>query len=443
MTERRHLPAEIVGAQYALGITAPEMPAVGDQGSAMTSSTPVGPDADRLFEEIVSADHVDIVGVLPWQCAARLIEITRERLKEARQVVDPAQVRYFTCSRAQIAVYRHSDVLGTLVQRWLAGITGVRNWIAPRDSTGHDRADHLLYEFQDIYFDCIVHTVHGTEHSVAAFNQLPLLRTTTAEKNSDETALLITRMPEDQVQKFRTYIDALAEQSTALVSRVVLCRRPHDTLPGQVEGQEFRPLVSHLAPYDSRHPVGAVVPVSVIAVCASTAHGPAVLLKRRTKWNSREDFGTISLVSERILEEDFAEALAKPLGRDDSRALDELWLRIGSPDVFEIPERVFRRAAQRELFMSCGLDVQDSRLELRGTCFLDREGEETFLGFYVYIVHLARSTSFDELAHALAWNPDLELVLVANLYDANYRHRLNRLLRRRDTWLREHVFANE
>jgi hypothetical protein len=55
-------------------------------------------------------------------------------------------------------------------------------------------------------------------------------------------------------------------------------------------------------------------------------------------------------------------------------------------------------------------------------------------------LQLARSAAFDELTHAMAWNSDLELVPVSRLYDAANRPRLNRLLRRRDSWLREQVF---
>jgi hypothetical protein len=439
MSEDRHVPAEVIGAQLDLGVNSRAAVSGGAQQRVIAAYSPVGPDADRIFDDIVSADSVDIVGILPWQCAARLKDIAARRIQARQHIVDPAHVRYFTPARSQIAVYRHSGALGSLAQRWLAGITGVRNWLAPR-GTSHAGAGRLLHEFEDIYLDCLVHVTHGSRHQVTAFNQLPLIRTARHDQGAEETSLLITLMPEGQVRRFQGYLDSLARQSKELVSRVVLCEAANASEPAREQGREFQPRISCLRRYDAPRVPGSVVPVAVIAVCAPTAHGPAVLLKRRTEWNSREDFGTLSLVSERVLEEDFPEIISDSLSDNDDRALDELWLRIGSPRDFEVPEQVFRRAAQRELFMSCGLDISGDRLELHGTCLLDREGEDTFLGFYVYTVQLARSAAFDELTHAMAWNSDLELVPVSRLYDAANRPRLNRLLRRRDSWLREQVF---
>jgi hypothetical protein len=174
---------------------------------------------------------------------------------------------------------------------------------------------------------------------------------------------------------------------------------------------------------------------------APTPHGQAVLLKRRTQWNSREDFDTLSLVSERLLEEDFPEALAAPLSPRDDKAIDELWLRVGRPRPFIIPEEVFRHAAQRELFMSCGLDIASNRMTFQGSCLLDREGTDEHIGFFVYTVELQRSSTRDEVGHALAWSQDLELVPVPDLYSPAYLPKLNRLLRRRDNWLRRNVFV--
>jgi hypothetical protein len=173
-------------------------------------------------------------------------------------------------------------------------------------------------------------------------------------------------------------------------------------------------------------------------VTAKTASGPSVVLKLRTEANSRDDFGTLSLLSERVLLEDLKPAV--PVEPDREHALDALWVAAGQPDTFEIPQDSFRRAAQRELFLSCGLDVAADRFSLRTTFLLDREGEDTYLGFYVFVLDLNRGAPIDELDHARRWNRDLRVVPFRELYGRAYRDKLNRLLRRREGWLREHVF---
>jgi len=441
MSEPERPAAEVRGAYLALNGTAMNTLGFPQQGSAVTVHSPIGRDADQILEEIAAAEKVDIVGTLPWQCAARLMEITARRQLAGERVIQPSDVRYFTPARNRITIYRNADTLGTLVQRWIAGVSGVRNWLRPLRATD-PVTGHLLYEFNDVYLDCLIHTWADGKHQVTAFNQLPRMKTIPNDSETPETTLLITRMPEDQVRLFGVYLDSLAAEARPLVSREMLCRLDTSETDPAPEGAEFRPLISTLAPYDSLRPPHTVVPVTVVVILAPTAHGMSVILKRRARWNSREDFDTLSLISERILEEDFPGSMSNPLNPDIDRAMDELWMRAGSPTTFEIPTSAFLRAAQRELFMSCGLDIPDSRLKLHGTCLLDREGENSYLGFYVYSVQLNRSAEFDELAHALVWNPDLEIVRVRELYSDEYRPRLNRLLRRRDSWLQREVFNN-
>jgi hypothetical protein len=438
MTDPDGLPAEVRGAQQALGTGRSRVPPQGP--SPITVSVPVGPGVDQLFEDILSADKVDILGIMPWQCAARLIDISARRQHANQPVIKAKDVRYFTPARDHIAVDQHSDVLGSLVQRWVAGITGIRNWLIPRRE---DRATRqpVIYEFNEPYFGCVVHTVRDGRHTGTVFSQLPRITTRISGDEVPDTTLLYSHMPDDQVQLFRRYLDGRARQAVPLVSRDLICRRVEST-PGSVRtGTEFTPYISHLIPYERALPADSVTPVAVVAVCAPTAQGDAVLLKQRARWNARDDFDSLSLVSERIREVDIVPGLRRPLDRDDSRAVEDLWLQAGKPEDFVIGDGAFLRAAQRELYMSCGLDVETSRLSFRGSCLLNREGESTYLGFYVYRIDLARSAEFDELAHAEAWNPDLRRILLKDLYRAGYRDRLNRLLSRREAWLQQAVFA--
>jgi hypothetical protein len=272
------------------------------------------------------------------------------------------------------------------------------------------------------------------------FSQLPRITTPATRDEKADTTLLYSHMPDDQVQLFLRYLDGLARQAVPLISRNLICRQQEGGQGNLPTGDEFTPYLSRLIPYDKALSADSVTPVTVVAVCAPTAHGDAVLLKHRARWNARDDFDSLSLVSERIREVDLG--LPRALDRDDRRALEDLWLQSGMPVPFVIDSSAFLRAAQRELYMSCGLDVEESRLSFRGSCLLDREGESTYLGFYVYRIDLARSAGFDELAHAEAWNPDLRRILLRDLYSTSNRNRLNRLLRRRETWLQQAVFSS-
>jgi len=430
---------EVIAARLALAAVGPgDADAVVDVSQVIADSS-IGSATDYLLEEMALADSLEIVGVLPWQCASLLMEISAKQLDAHRETVQASNVRYFTPARDCIAVYRNSEVLGPLVQRWIAGITGLRNWLLPRRSGGR-HSDNVLYEFPDLYLDCLAHVVKAGHSKVISFTRLPSAGAIDDQREVNESPLIITQLPQYQADQARAHLEVLAATAKPLVSREVICQAG-TSLENRAEGDEFVPVMSTLNRYDHDRPPRSVIPVSVIVMLAPTAQGQSVLLNRRTKWNSREDFDTLSLVSERLLEEDFAEALAPPLSSNGPKAIDELWLRIGRPSPFVVPEDAFRHAAQRELFMSCGLDIAASRFELRGTCLLDREDTDEYIGFYVYTLALQRSSGPDEVGHAMAWNADLELVPVSELYSHPYLPQLNRLLRRRDGWLRRNVLV--
>ncbi len=433
------LPAEVQAARRALGGVEPR-PERALNASAITAQTRITPAIDELLTAILSADQVDIVGVLPWQCARRLVELEAQRVSENKHVIQPTAVRYFTPAAERISLYRHSGIMGVLVQRWIAGVTGLRNWLRPRmeDSDTHEALS--IFEFDDVYLDCLISTGRGNAQAITILTRLPVLRPLESQDQDDEATLVVTRMPSEQVEIYQQYIKRLEAQASLMTTRQILCR-PDDRLTADLRpGSEFRPIILQLYPHRKIRPENTVSPGAIVAVCALTAHGWAVVLKRRNRRNSVEDFDTLSLISERVLDEDLPSPLAGPLCADHGAALDDLWLRAGQPSTFEIPEQAFRHAAQRELFLSCGLDVPDSRLQLRGTCLVERESENRYLGFFVYRLDLIRSPGFDELAHVRDWNPDLAVILIDQLHEPETRKHLNRLLRVRGSWLHDAVF---
>ncbi|HWE91017.1 MAG TPA: hypothetical protein VG317_16275 [Pseudonocardiaceae bacterium] len=441
MSEKDELPAEVRAARRAVGKLGQQgEPASAVVASAVTSTPPISRVVDDLFDEILSADQVDIVGVLPWQCASRLIELANQRRVDGQRVINPAAVRYFTPASDRITVYRHPGTIGTLVQRWEAGITGLRNWLRSSRTSSDEPEPPSVYEFDDIYLGCLICAVRRNQPTMAMLSLLPSVSVTETEGSAGESALILTRMSDEQIPVFREYLRKLESRARPMTPRQILCRLDQETTSGVEPGSEFRPVVARLHPKYTSSPPNTVSATAVVAVCAPTARGTEVVLKLRTPRNAMDDLDKLSLISERVVTEDLLAPLGGPLDVDHGRALDDLWLRAGQPNPFEIPESAFRHTAQRELFLTCGLDVPDERLELRGTCLLEREGENRFLGFYVYRLDLNR-TPADEYSHAMKWNSDLRPMLLDELYQPANRSRLNRLLRLREAWLREAVFG--
>jgi hypothetical protein len=434
----QEIPAEVRAAQRALGRSA--VPAEAPTPPAATS-TPTSRTAtvDHVLMRILKADQVDIIGVFPSQCASRLMELQAE-LGIRANTASP-KVRYFTPSNSRMALYRDKENLGPIVRNWVAGINEIRNWVRPEQPIRGAESRLRIYQFNDIYLDCIVATQTGNSLAVTLISLPPELY---AAGSSDEPAaadLFVAEMPEDQVSQFVRYRDRLLSHAYLMVTRHILCRAENSLRKESSPGDEFEPIILKLHPHRTPTPEGAVSIGSLIAVCCSTARGDAILLKERTSRNSYDDLGKLSLLSERVLAEDMSDPISGALDPSDDRALEQLWLRSGRPAEFEVPELAFRRAAQRELFLSCGLDVPAERLKRRGACLVEREAENTYLGLYIYRLDLLRDASFDELAYAQAWDSDLKLVLMRDLYDPEMRAQLNRLLRSREGWLRKAVFA--
>jgi hypothetical protein len=432
------IPAEVRAAQRALGRS---MTLKESQTPPAVTSTPASITAavDHALMQVLMADQVDIIGIFPSQCASRLIALQAELGTQA----NPAslKVRYFTLSNSRIALYRDKENLGPVVRNWVAGLNEIRNWLRPCGPGPSADSRLQIYQFNDIYLDCIVAAQTGDSLTVTLISLPPEIYTASPSDQPDTADLFIAQMPEDQVSQFVRYRDRLLSHAYLMVTRHILCRAEDNLGRESRAGDEFKPIILKLHPHRTPTPEGAVSIGSLIAVCCNTARGDAILLKERTSRNSYDDLGKLSLLSERVLAEDMSDAVSGPLDPSDDRALEQLWLRSGRPTEFEVPELAFRRAAQRELFLSCGLDVPAERLKLRGACLVERETENTYLGLYIYRLDLLRDVNFDELAYAQAWDSDLELVLMRELYDSGTRSRLNRLLRGREGWLRQSVFV--
>lgn len=431
MSDSRDAP-EVRAANRALG--RPDQPPAIPISRTVPLQGSNSDEVDRILAGLLTSEQVDIIGVLPSHCSIRLVQLFDELRSREPHASLPARVRYFTPARERVMLYRQPGVLGTLVQRWISGVTGLRNWLAPRtaDPNASDRL--TIYEFNDLYLDCIVYARSGSDESAAIISQLPIVAPPESPVSMVAPELVVSRMSAEQVRDLHSYLSNLEDHAIELTPRQIRCAMDSSM---QV-GDEFTPAIRRIAPYGRLAP-DDVEPISVVAVCVRTPAGPSVILKQRNEHNSRDDFSTLSLISERVLLEDLVDPTLGPLA-DLEDALDDLWIRSGQPEEFSLPEKSFRNAAQRELFLSCGLDVHTSRLELVGSTILDREQETTYLGFFIYKLDLMRNDEVDELKQARSWNTALTVVPARDLFGRTYRPRLNRLLRRKEDWLRRTIF---
>jgi hypothetical protein len=393
---------------------------------------------EGLAEEFLEADEVTVIGVLPAQFTEILVALDG---KATRRV---ASVKYFTPHSSRILAYRQAGVLGTLVQRWISGITKLRNWLAPRvleGSAGADPGNKVLeiYEFDDLFLDCVLIFTRQESSRSAILTQLPLLTDEMSEAPVSIAVTVVSRLSEADEAIPRDYLLRLINQSRPLAPRQVRCK---SDASGTGPGNEFHPVIARLGPYGQVR-ANEVEPIAVVGVLAPGPVGDLVVLKHRTQANARDDFESLSMISERVLADDIGSFanVAEPLFAQNT--LDDLWIRLGKPSPFLIDLDAFRKAAQRELFLSCGLDVVDSRLEYLGSCLVDREDQTTRLGFYVFRLVLDRGLTLDELEKALSWNPELVAIPTKDIYSDQHRSRLNRLLRSREAWLTNVLFPGD
>lgn len=339
-----------------------------------------------------------------------------------------------------------------MIQRWSTGLVCFRNW-----SAQHGGGEVLV--FDDLRLDCIVVCrPEAGDPRIILLSLLPQAGMPSAPQRVPQESLILTEV-HDTVDLVLDRVEALRAASTPLVARRLVCVHggigpaPLPVMADRLP-HEFVPVLEDLRPYVSpRQPTDAV-PVAIIALCANSARGPGVLLKHRTVSNAPDDFETLSLFSEQVMEQDLALAVDAPVPRNlvDDEVLDHWWKALGNPSRIEIPHEAFVAAAQREAFLSSGLDIANDRFVYCGSILVEREHHGGLLAFYAFRVVLRRDHEVDELRRALAWSNDLRFVLRSELYppdrapgdppaDEPDRPRLNRLLRRRPEWVSSVLLA--
>ncbi|WP_371660842.1 hypothetical protein [Streptomyces sp. NBC_00280] len=380
---------------------------------------------------------------------------------------------YVTPERTSILANRGESQLGSVVQRWETAQRRMGN-------CAHHYNQTVIRPIQAGGFEQSSHSGFHMKATKALYLEMTML---VRDLRSKRWRLWDTVGPTkdhgDDVyvtmdERHPAYASAcgmvhqLLKESRELTTRQVLCaplvRERADSV-NRTAAAQFAEVASQYWPdlkINTLVPHGTILtnyptclPTAICVVRSAHQNQEILLLKKRTAANSTDDLGKLSLLSSRVLEEEVANALGIPLseGKSAREALDEMWVANyninGARGPLTVPQSAFIRAAQRELFFSCGLDLTEDRFTFRGCQVIDREETSEQIFFCIFEVVLfrggnapaARGTP-DELSTALAWNKDkITQVAQESLYDNEHRGRLNRLLVRREGWLRDTIFS--
>ncbi|MET8011507.1 hypothetical protein ABZU86_10130 [Streptomyces sp. NPDC005271] len=411
-----------------------------------------------LGQALREASDITVCGVASRELVTAIQGIASSQ-RSAGSPLPWDSFRYVTPAPTLILANRGHVRLGPVVQRWQSAVTALRNsvqqWQTPHpsdaDGAAHQPAFHLLStDTLHLQMTMLVKRRDTGRHQ---------LWVTVGPSLSAATDVhLIVEQSSQAFEPVAHFVEDIAEKATNFITRQVACEpAPDDAaeVGNQMLAAGTEPAdaalwqlsIRTLEPYGAAaSPRRTCLPVAICVVRSMAAGRRLVLLKRRSHMNSNDDFGRLSLLSARVLEEDVAVALGVVpfIDRDSSGAIDALWMAAHRPPRLTVSRGAFVHAAQRELFYSTGLDIPEDRLRLHGFQILDREDSREQLFFCVFEVVLYRSPD-DELDLASQWNsgdPEvLPQVTESALYSGAYDGQLNRLLVRGQDWLKATVFS--
>ncbi len=265
-----------------------------------------------------------------------------------------------------------------------------------------------LYRYDDS--GCIVLYRTGELYQAFVLNHLPVAKVPTPG------VIVFAPLDPAEVEKVHQHVvNDLQPYSQPWEIRQVRCQGPQPGASGIPE--TFTPVVGRLT-RERRLQPAETEPAVAIAICGQTSKGPVVLLKRRHRKNAIDDFDRLSLVSEHVIVEDlhtWIDRVPQPLDADDRRAQEQIWRAAGRPRPFLLEVQFFKEAAQRELLLSCGLNVEFNRLHFCGYRLVERE-DGGYLGFAVFRLDLIQQDQFDELDIVEGWSEDMFAVHIETLY---------------------------
>ncbi len=351
-------------------------------------------------------------------------------------------IRYFTPAPEIILGIDDHSRRSRVINRWHVGLHGLRNLVrVARTPTSHHPlvADHhsFVLGLSNLFIDCVALVYNCEGHP-----QLYLLTELPSTAVSSHAPPIVLSTPVEGRADVVTHLQAVMSETSSVRLREVRCS---PIAMNRSAGADTELTVRSLGPL-GEDGIGAATlkPVALVVARCHSPNGLELVLKVRTRLTDIDDFDKLSLLSARVQEGDLAAALNSTVSSsvdDDMTALEDLWIAAGSPTPFVLPTKTFALAAQRELFVSCGLDIDEERLQFRGYQIVQHEDRDEQLGFAIFTVDFRRGPDVDEVRHALTRNPHgLVRVPIEAVYDGRP---INRFLRVGRTWLEQNCLAPE
>lgn len=402
---------------------------------------------ERMLRE---ARQISICGIASRTLVLALAAVAEE-VRRGQVEFPWEELHYVTPTPATILAARTGVGLGPVVRDWQSAVDTIRNCARQDSPSGPPTTTTVsrslrLSGMQHLYLEMLMRvTVRSTGRREYWVTVGP------SRQGKDPPLLVVT----DSDPNFNTLDDShkyLTRGCSGLAIREVRCelvepyRGGDSSLADPRDGEETSPLVvAGLQPYGtSPGAQTGCLPVAAVIIRANTVRGPVVVLRQRNEFSSIDSIGKYSLITRRLLEEDLAVALGVPIfaDRDVEAAVDAMWRAARVPGPLGVPTKAFVRAAQREVYISCGLDIPEARLKLRGYQVISSGVGGAQLGFAVFELILNRHDPFDELEATQTWDHEnLLVVSQSELYTEAYEDRLNRLLTQCDEWFRRAIFS--
>lgn len=448
--EDQLLAQRLSGRRPAAGLASAEKPVIAGGGEAVEVTAGVyrldEGTQDLIEASFRTASQINIYGVAPRPLIDAM-QRTAEQVLGSGAKLPWRRITYVTPSSELVLATRGEVRQGSVVQRWQSGLAGIRNCVTgvidEQAAIGEpDPVELAMLETRDLFLGFVLVLWSGPRERGLLWASVGPARA------RDETHCLFLDQRADTFRSMVQEVDRLAQSSTPFVERQVeVSPVGLDDACGTIPpGQTPHLQVVSLKPLGSTYDPPTCIPVAVTVLRSAVRGSPVALLKRRTRFNDADDFGKLSLLSSRLREEELAWALKVPLFTHlpSDAAIDAMWRGYGGRmEPISVPLEAFTRAAQVDVFVTCGLDLTERRLVHRGWQLVEREEEGCYLLFCVFELVLRRhpDPDQDELLLAKTWNEELIEIREDRLYTNEYVPELNRLLVRRQEWLRANVFA--
>lgn len=443
-------PASITGEPTA--VTAPGATATPIRAAPLdlAEEAALSSEHRRIEAAIQAASSITICGVAP-----RSLVQTMQRIAQHNSVSSSStpwrRITYVTPAAALIFATLGNARIASAIQNWQSAIKGIHDCVAQVQSAAEALSvptgpDLSLLSVAELFLNVLILIKTPND------DREHLWVSAGPELARDEPCYLGVGPDTEPFRQLRAVIDKLTASGTPIVSRELEMRPDGLELIRQLADSPDRPVlqVRALRPIADSTRGSATsrpscLPVALVILRSVQAGSPLILLKRRSRFADWDDFDKLSLLSSGLLEEDLAGALGVPVfpNLDAPIALDAMWKALGEPGPLPIPLSAFVRAAQRELFASCGLELPAERYLHRGCHLLERDEHGRYLFFCVFEVTLRRSGAQDELRMAWDWDSErLHTMAQDVLYSAENAPYLNRFLIQCKDWIESEVLAN-